>query len=257
MSSSPNLSFTRFLFIVPRGDDEAFPVRLRAAGAAIARGFFNDFDAEGAREVPHETIQFLTVEGEMDPDSPIAAARYVVQVTGKYRPRLLEVEHEFRRRLGTSAELLPLEGAERAPRYSSAELHDFAYKPAAPRRSGRQMPHAFIVPISKTPEWWDLTALERHAFFYPHVDGATGAAVPGHALTAEAGIPTIFRRLFHNPDGYGREGQYDFITYFECAHEHVETFTRIHEALGDTAKNPEWRFVREGPLWRGRRVLRW
>jgi hypothetical protein len=257
MSSSPNLSFTRFLFIVPRGDDESFLVRLRAAGAAIARGFFNDFDAEGTRELPQETMQFLTAEGETDPDSPIAAARYVVQVTGKYRPRLNEVENELRRRLGDSAALLSLEGAERAPRYTSAELNDFAYKHAATRRSGRHAPCAFIVPISKTAEWWARNALERHAFFYPHVDGATGAAVPGHAQAAEAGIPTIFRRLFHNPDGYGRNGQYDFITYFECAPEHVETFTRIHEALRDTAKNPEWRFVREGPLWRGRRVLRW
>ena len=96
-----------------------------------------------------------------------------------------------------------------------------------------------------------------NAFFYPHVDAATGAAVPGHAQAAEAGIPTIFRRLFHNPDGYGREGQYDFITYFECASEHVETFMSVHEALRNTSKNPEWRFVREGPLWKGKRLLRW
>jgi hypothetical protein len=257
MSSPPNLSFTRFLFIVPRGDDEAFLVRLRAAGAAIARGFFNDFDIDSARDLPQETIQFLMAEGEMDPDSPIAAARYVVQITGKYRPRLIEVEHELRRRLSDTSGVLALEGAERAPRYTSAELHDFAYKRAAQRRSGRQAPCAFILPVSKTAEWWSRSVLERHAFFYPHVDAATGAAVPGHAQAAEAGIPTIFRRLFHNPDGYEREGQYDFITYFECAPEHIDTFTGIYQALRDPAKNPEWRYAREGPLWKGRRVLRW
>jgi hypothetical protein len=28
-------------------------------------------------------------------------------------------------------------------------------------------------------------------------------------------------------------------------------------ALRDVTKNPEWRFVREGPTWHGRRVATW
>jgi hypothetical protein len=28
-------------------------------------------------------------------------------------------------------------------------------------------------------------------------------------------------------------------------------------ALRDLHQNPEWRYVQEGPIWRGRRVLRW
>jgi hypothetical protein len=31
----------------------------------------------------------------------------------------------------------------------------------------------------------------------------------------------------------------------------------VHRARQDTAQNPEWRYVQEGPLWVGRRVLRW
>src|SRR5581483_5833385 len=91
--ASANLSFTKFLFIVPRRDDDAALTKLRAAGGLIARGYFNDFDADGTRESPpHETIQFLVAEGERHADSGIAAARYAVQVSGKYRPRLQEFE---------------------------------------------------------------------------------------------------------------------------------------------------------------------
>ena len=79
----------------------------------------------------------------------------------------------------------------------------------------------------------------------------------GHARAAEEGIASIYRRLYHNPDGYERPGEFDFLTYFECEDPHVETFGRVHAALRDTARNPEWRYVEEGPLWRGHRVLRW
>src|SRR4051812_40031965 len=88
-----NLSFTKFLFIVPRRDDEAALAKLRATGGLMARGYFNDFDADGPREsAPHETIHFLVAEGERHADSGIAAARYGLQVSGKYRPRLQEFE---------------------------------------------------------------------------------------------------------------------------------------------------------------------
>jgi hypothetical protein len=31
----------------------------------------------------------------------------------------------------------------------------------------------------------------------------------------------------------------------------------VLESLRDTQQNPEWQFVKEGPIWRGKRVLRW
>jgi hypothetical protein len=85
----------------------------------------------------------------------------------------------------------------------------------------------------------------------------TGARVKGHARAAEAGIGTIYRRLYYNPDGTGRDGEFDFITYFECADEHLSTFEQICRALRDERQNPEWRYVVEGPEWRGKRVLKW
>ena len=44
---------------------------------------------------------------------------------------------------------------------------------------------------------------------------------------------------------------------FECADLAVPVFHEVCAALRDTKKNPEWRFVREGPTWHGRRVRTW
>src|SRR6267142_13964 len=87
-----NLSYTKFLFIVPRREDEAAVAKLRATGSLLSRGYFNDYDADGTRESqPRETIHFFVAEGDRHADSGIAAARYLVQVCGKYRPRLQKV----------------------------------------------------------------------------------------------------------------------------------------------------------------------
>ena len=253
-----NLAFTKFLFVVPRRDDPIALARLRTAGSSISRGFFNDFEADGTRDTQaHERVQFYVACDSLPGDSGIAASRYAAQVSGKYRPRLNELEAELRRRLGDAGEVIALDGAERTRRYTSSELYEYAYRRAVPRKPGRVARNVFVLPISKSAEWWQLSSLERHTFFYPHVDSNSGCPVHGHARTAQDGIATVYRRLYHNPDGYERPGEFDFVTYFECEDEHVPTFCRIHESLRDTARNPEWRYVKEGPLWRGHRVLRW
>jgi hypothetical protein len=261
-----NLAYTRFLFVIARTEDDAHGSRLRAAGANIARGFFNDFDIDDTREtqVPaHETIQFLVRDADTKPlpenmpGSCINLARYVVQITSKYRPRLQEIDDEFRRRAGDTSEIITIEGAARNPRYSSAEMVNYSNRGAAPRRSGRLSRNVIIIPMRKTAEWWQKTALERHSYFYPHVDHASANPVKGHALAAEKGIGSLFRRVYHNPDGYERANEFDFLTYFECDDESLTTFESVMAALRDFHQNPEWRYVEEGPIWRGRRVLRW
>ena len=253
-----NLAFTKFLFVIPRREDAGTVTRIRTAGGLIARGFFNDFDADGTRDVqPHETIHFFTSDGDNPEEGGMGAARYAVQACGKYRPRLQELEVELRRRLGDAAEVIAIDGAERAPRYTSSELYEYAYRKAVARKSGRLARNAFILPLNKSHDWWVKPSLDRHAYFYPHVDSGTGCPVGGHARTADSGISTIFRRLYHNPDGYERPGEYDFVNYFECEDEHIATFNCICAALRDTTKNPEWKYVKEGPLWRGKRTLRW
>ena len=252
-----NLAFTKFFFIAPLGDDEAARTRLRSVAAVIARGFFNDFEAEGGRDqATQETIQFL-VNGNGWQHSGTAKAPYALQVSSKYRPRLQETEVELRRRLGTCADVTALDGAVRVPQYTSAEMHAYAFKHAAQRASGRTQPNVIIIPMDKTEGWWSQSALDRHTYFYPHADAATGTRVPGHARAAAAGITKIGRRLFYNPDGHGRANEFDFITYFECADEDLPVFEEICKALRDPRQNPEWQFVVEGPEWRGKRVLRW
>jgi hypothetical protein len=261
-----NLAYTRFLFVIARNDDDAHGARLRTAGANIARGFFNDFDIDDNRETQvqaHETIQFLVRETEAKPlpeavpGPHITLARHAVQITAKYRPRLQEIDDEFRRRVGDTAEIVTLEGATRNPRYSSAEMVHYANRGAPPRRSGRLARNAIIIPVRKSADWWQKSTLERHSYFYPHVDHASASPVKGHAQAAEQGIPSLFRRIYHNPDGYQRPNEFDFLTYFECDDESLPVFEQVMTSLRDFHQNPEWRYVEEGPIWRGRRVLRW
>lgn len=249
-----NAAFTKFLFVTPSHDDETTRVKLRAAGGIVARGFFNDFEAEGRDSPPHETIQFLV---RADPNGPkTEGAPYAMQLCSKYRPRLQETDVELRRRVADFAEVTTFDGAVRVPQYTSASMHAYAYAHAIPRASGRVQRNVIIIPMSKSQEWWDKPALDRQTYFYPHAD-STGDRVKGHALAAEAGIPAIYRKLYYNPDGHGRSNEWDFVTYFECADEHLQTFDRICQSLRDVRQNPEWCYVTEGPEWRGRRVVRW
>ena len=265
-SVSANLAFTKFLFVLARTEDDGHTARLRTVGSNIARGFFNDFDIDDSREnQPYlfETIQFFVRDGDGVEPSPncvgpcINKARQLVQVSSKYRPRLQEVDDELRRRIGDAADVIAIDGAMRSPRYSSPEMFQYSNKGAPQRRSGRISPNAIIMPIRKTPEWWQKSSLERHVYFYPHADRASGCPAKGHAVAAEPGIASLFRRVYHNPDGYERPNEFDFMTYFECEDDSVAVFDQVLLALRDCQQNPEWRFVQEGPIWRGKRVLRW
>jgi len=256
--SAANLTYAKFLFVLPYNDDAGALTKIRTAGSNISRGFFNDYDADGTRDPqPQETIQFLAADTAAPGRQGIGAARYVAHVSANYRPRLDEVVGELKRRIEGAADVLILDGVERAPRYSSAEMHKFAYKPALARQSGRVSRNCVIMPMSKSAAWWEKSALERHSYFYPHHEDSSGSPVKGHAKVAEPGISTIFRRLYHNPDGYQRPDEFDFITYFECTDENMPVFDQICRALRDERQNPEWRYVLEGPEWRGKRVLRW
>jgi len=248
-----NLAYTKFFFVTPGKDDEVTRAKLRAAAGIVARGFFNDFEAEGRDSPPHETIQFLLRAEASEGQS--TGAPYAMQVCSKYRPRLKETDIELRRRIADFAEVTSLEGAVRVPQYTSAEMYAYAYKAAMPRASGRVQRNVVIIPMSKSREWWDKAALDRQTYFYPHNE--LGARVKGHARAAEPGIASIYRKLYYNPDGHGRPDEWDFVTYFECADEHLATFDLVCQSLRDVRQNPEWRFVTEGPEWRGRRVLRW
>jgi hypothetical protein len=119
------------------------------------------------------------------------------------------------------------------------------------------MPNAFLVPMSKTADWWKKDWMERHTYFLPRYDDEGRMVNQGHALASEAGIACLMRRTYRHPVEPAPAGAYDFITYFECADADVPTFHEVCAALRDLKRNPEWRFVREGPTWHGRRVATW
>ena len=252
-----NLVYSKFLFVTLGRDDAKARARIREAGACIGRGFLNEFHGGTANTRSNETIQFLVTSTPQPCNDGMLSAGYVAHVTAKYRARLDEIQAELVRRLGNVASVWAIDGALQAPRYTSAALHEYAYKSAAEQQSGCAAANVIIIPMSKTGAWWEMSILERHMYFYPHVDPHSGAPVPGHAKAAEPAIQTIYRRLYHNPDGYQRADEYDFVTYFECADEHLPTFDIVRQALRDKRRNPEWRFVIEGPEWRGRRAPRW
>jgi hypothetical protein len=257
-----NLAFTKFLFLCPVETDTMLLARLRTIGSVVGRGFLNDFEAPIARDAQaSQSIQFLVRGPGSPPARPgdgatLCDASLAVQVSSRYRPRLLEFEEDVRRRAG-SVPILTLDGAVRGPRYSSAEIQQYIAKHASARRPGRVHQNAIVMPLRKSAEWWQKPAIERHTYFYPHMDQTSGGPAAGHVQAASEGLPALYKRMYHNPDGYGRPGQYDFIGYFECEDAAMPLFDRICASLRDPAVNPEWQFVDEGPAWRGRRVEGW
>lgn len=136
-------------------------------------------------------------------------------------------------------------------------MHNFAYAHQVLQQPGPAMLNAFLVLMIKTAEWWAKNWIERHTYFLPRYDEAGRMVSQGHALAAADGIPYLMRRTYRNPTEPAPEGAYDFLNYFECATADVPTFHRVCAALRDVTRNPEWRFVREGPTWHGRRVETW
>jgi len=249
----------RFLFVRGCRDDDATRLKLKAAGDGIARGFLNAFEREGVNsDAPSlETVQFLSLNGVGVDAALVHPARYAVQANSRYRPRLDEIEKELRRRVGEAGEVETLDGCLQLPQYSSASVARCAYEQARAHGTGRALPNAIILPIRKTAAWWAMPELERHQYFYPHYDQASHRCVAGHAALGRDAASHIYRRLYHNPFGPGRPGEWDFVTYFECEDGDLPLFDATLAAMRDIAQNPEWQYVEEGPTWRGRRVQRW
>ena len=92
-----NQLYTKFFFVTLKHDDETTHAKVRAAGSALARSFFNDFDANGDCDPKSlETIQFLVHDRVRSCPDGMLSASYVAQVNAKYRPRLDEAETELR-----------------------------------------------------------------------------------------------------------------------------------------------------------------
>jgi hypothetical protein len=221
-------------------------------------GLRNEFDP-GA-DHPREAIAFVrrieTIPAQITDDA-LLRAMAIVHVAAPTAGPVEQLIAELRRLLGPDAVPRVLGGVVRPMVYTGGAMHNFAYAHRVLQQPGAAAPHAFLLPMSKTAAWWRKDWMERHTYILPRYDDAGRMVHQGHALASAAGVPALMRRTYKHPTEPAPAEAYDFVTYFECADEAVPTFLEVCEALRDVAKNPEWAFVREGPMWHGRRVATW
>ena len=255
--------FQRFLFVYlpPNGVDAA----LVQAWDRLGEGLENMHDVAGppAEEAWRRgRFQFLRAETGLSqtrdlPHAALLQAQHLVRLEAASTEPLGRYEAALRQLIeprGGAVETLA--GVQKPRSYTSYAMAQFAYAPALPPRPAAQCPCGVVTPMHKTAAWWAMDWMHRESFFLPRYDHQDQLVAKGHALAAAAGIPCITRRLVHAPDGYGHEGSYDFVGYFEFADAHAPIFREVMAALRDVAHNPEWSHVREGPEWWGRRVER-
>jgi len=233
------------------------------AGVAILAlaeklGLVNEFEPPGGP--PAQSIAFLRRHGATQSaiaDDGLAHAGAVVHVAAPTAQPVSDFCAEAARLLGSMARLRVVGGVVRPRTYTGAAMNNFAYLHQIVQQPGRLMPNAFLLPMSKTAAWWAKDWMERHTYFLPRYDDDGRMTSEGHALASAAGISCLLRRTYKSTTEPAPEGAYDFVTYFECADADVPMFHQVCASLRDVAKNPEWKFVREGPTWHGRRVATW
>jgi hypothetical protein len=221
-------------------------------------GLQNEFDAVDGH--PSHAVAFLRRLGvtPMDiADDGLFGADAVIHAACPDERSVAEFCAEAERLLSPAVKLFVLGGVLRPQRYTGAAMHEFAYAHQVLQQPGSVMPNAFLVPMRKTADWWAKDWMERHTYFLPRYDEAGRMVSQGHALAAAAGIPCLMRRTYRNRSEPAPAGAYDFVNYFECTDADVPTFHAVCASLRDVMQNPEWRLVREGPTWHGRRVQTW
>jgi hypothetical protein len=87
---------------------------------------------------------------------------------------------------------------------------------------------AALIPIRKSPAWWELAQDERRAIF---------EEASHHTAIGLKYLPAIARQLFHCRD---IKEPFDFLTWFEYAPEHAAEFEDLVAMLRST---PEWNYV--------------
>ncbi|HWN56411.1 MAG TPA: hypothetical protein VNP91_14960 [Methylomirabilota bacterium] len=243
-----------------RSDGPDLSIAATAPIDALAQrlGLRNEFDP--GETPPVESIAFLRRQGATPADiadDAVLQADWVIHVASKRPEAIAELGAEATRLLSPAVRVHVLQGVRRPRSYTSGAMNKWAYERQVVQQPGTAMPNAFLVPMSKTAEWWRKDWMERHTYFLPTYDEGGRMRTEGHALATEAGIACLLRRTYRNDRHPAPDGAYDFLTYFECADRDVPTFHQVCAALRDVKRNPEWRFVREGPTWHGRRVASW
>jgi len=209
-----------------------------------------DFHNEFERGAPGGSYAFLRGAGASSPG-------VMIHVASETAAPVDDFCREIGPLLAPAADVHVNRGVVRPTSFTGAAMHYFAYAHQVTQQAGELMPNAFFIPLSKTADWWAKSWMERHTYFLPRYDDEGRMVSEGHALAAAAGIPCLYRRTYRCELTPAPEGSYDFLNYFECSDDAVPVFHAVCAALRDISKNPEWKFVREGPTWCGRRVATW
>jgi hypothetical protein len=237
--------------------------RAAAAGAdvpALAErlGLRNEHGSAGGD--PPQSIAYLrrvsAVPGQIT-DEGLLGAEAIVHVAAPAPEPITEFRAGLARLLGPAVTPRVLAGVVRPLGYTGQAMFNFSYGERVLQQPAAVMPNAFLVPMSKTPGWWRKDWMERHTYFLPRYDDAGRMQNEGHTLAAAAGISCLRRRTYKSPAEPAADGDFDFVSYFECADADVPVFRGVCDALRDVTRNPEWTFVREGPTWHGRRTATW
>ncbi|MGH9379715.1 MAG: hypothetical protein ACRD2Z_03765 [Thermoanaerobaculia bacterium] len=263
--STPNDDPTRrilrhgaYLCLAFRTDARRAVAEAPVAALVERLGFCDELDAADGH--PPQAVAFLRRVGATPADladDRLLGADAVVHVAAAAVEPVDRFLAGAARLLSPAAEVSVLRGVVRPTRYTGGLMHELAYAHQAVQRPGPEMPNAFLLPLSKTPAWWAKDWMERHTYFLPRYGADGRRTCQGHAPSAAPGVPCLMRRTYKGLAEPAPEGEYDFLTYFECADRDVPTFHQVCAALRDTTQNPEWSYVREGPLWHGRRVAGW
>lgn len=217
----------------------------------------NEFDAVGHPENAIGLLRRVDATPSGSPDATVLLADLVIHVASPSEETVTSFCTEMTRVLASYATVRVLRGGVRPTNYTGGLMHGFAYASQRQQEPGGVMPNAFLLPLSKTAAWWAKDWMERHTYFLPRYDEEGRQSSCGHALAAAPGIPHLMRRTYRHPVEPAPPGDYDFLTYFECADAGIPVFHQVCAALRDVHQNPEWEFVREGPTWQGRRFRRW
>jgi hypothetical protein len=227
-------------------------------GLAERLGLQNEHDSVGGD--PAQSIAFLrrvsAVPGQVADDGLLGAAA-ILHVAATAPEPISAFRDGLARLLGPSVRPRVLAGAARPLTYTGQAMFNFSYAERVLQQPAAVMPNAFLVPLSKTADWWQKDWMERHTYFLPRYDDAGKVQSHGHALAAAPGIACLLRRTYQSMAQPAADGEFDFITYFECADADVPVFHDVCGALRDVSRNPEWAFVREGPTWHGLRTATW
>ncbi len=226
-------------------------------GLAGRLGLANEFGSMGGN--PPAAIAYLkharSVPGQIT-DLGLLTAGAVVHVAAATPEPVADFLAGF-------ASLLPglspriLAGVMPMPVYSSAQMFNYAYAHRVLQQPAAVMPNALLIPMSKARQWWEKDWLERHTYFLPRYDDDGRMRSQGHALAGEPGIACLLRRTYKSQELPAGAGDYDFVNYFECSDADVSVLESVCAALRDVSRNPEWKYVREGPTWHGRRTGTW